>query len=129
MKINMPVTNREVELREGSRIVTKTDLKGIIIYANRDFVEISGFSEHELVGSNHTMVRHPDMPPEVFAGLWENLKAGHPWTGMMSVRGKPMRQQIETVEGAYRLFRKGKAKGLRISQGKVVKDNLLWRMK
>lgn len=156
MKINMPVTNREVELSENSMIVTKTDAKGIITYVNRDFVEISGFTEQELIGSNQNIVRHPDMPREAFADLWENLKAGRPWTGTIknrckngdhywvianvtpmtedgrhigyiSVRSKPSRQQIEVAESAYRLFREDKAKGLRISQGKVVKDNHLWR--
>ena len=78
MKINMPVTNREVELRENSQIVTKTDTNGVITYANHDFVAISGFSEQELIGSNHHIVRHPDMPPAAFADLWESLKAGNP---------------------------------------------------
>ena len=88
MKINMPVTNREVELREGSQIVTKTDTNGVITYANRDFVEISGFSEQELIGSNHHIVRHPDMPPAAFADLWENIKAGNPWSGLVKNRCK-----------------------------------------
>ncbi|WP_230371052.1 PAS domain-containing protein [Paludibacterium denitrificans] len=56
-------------------IVTKTNPKGIITYANRAFIEISGFSEEELIGKNHNMVRHPDMPAEAFADLWETAKA------------------------------------------------------
>lgn len=158
MKINMPVTAHEVQLREESTIVTKTDINGSIIYANSDFVEISGFSLPELLGQNHNIVRHPDMPPEAFADLWENLKAGRPWTGLVknrckngdfywvvanvapiveggrvagyiSVRSKPARRQIEAAEGAYRMFKEGRAKGLCISGGKVVKNNLLGKVK
>jgi len=88
MKLNTPVTNNEVEMRDGSILVSKTNLKGIITYCNADFVEISGFVESELVGSNHNLVRHPDMPPEAFKWLWDTINAGDPWTGMVKNRAK-----------------------------------------
>ena len=69
MKINQPVTNHEVHMREGGVIVSKTNLKGAITYVNRDFLDISGFSEVELMGKNHNIVRHPEMPPVAFQDL------------------------------------------------------------
>ncbi len=131
MKINTPVTNREVELTDSTTIVSTTDLKGALVSVNRDFIDISGFTEAELIGENHNIVRHPDMPPAAFADLWKTVKAGKPWTGMvknrckngdfywveanvtplrqngqvtgyMSVRNKPTRQQVQAAEELYR---------------------------
>jgi len=62
MKKNLPVTQQEINYAESSVFVTKTDTKGIITYANDSFVEVSGFSREELIGTNHNLVRHPDMP-------------------------------------------------------------------
>jgi methyl-accepting chemotaxis protein len=153
MKINLPVTNTEHVLKETDTIVSKTDLKGIITYINEDFLRISGFAGDELIGASHNIVRHPDMPPEAFEDLWNSMKAGRPWTGLvknrckngdfywvlanatpfwengqlvgcMSVRTKPSRAQIEAADGAYRLFREGRAGNLKIQDGKVVKSTL-----
>ena len=88
MKINHPVTDREVMMKPGTLLVTRTNLKGIITYANEAFIEISGFSKEELVGSNHNVVRHPDMPPAAFEDLWMCLKAGKPWTAPVKNRTK-----------------------------------------
>ncbi|MGY6274969.1 methyl-accepting chemotaxis protein [Methylomonas sp. MgM2] len=88
MKINHPVTDREVMMKPGTLLVTRTNLKGIITYANEAFVEISGFSKDELIGTNHNVVRHPDMPPAAFEDLWLNLKAGKPWTAPVKNRTK-----------------------------------------
>ena len=76
MKINMPVTQKAVELKDTITIVSKTDLKGKITYVNRDFMEVSGFDEEELIGQSHNIVRHPDMPPEAFEDLWNTVKSG-----------------------------------------------------
>jgi methyl-accepting chemotaxis protein len=136
MKINMPVTQKEIELSDTSSIVSKTDLKGRITYINRDFIDVSGFTEAELIGQSHNIVRHPDMPPEAFADLWNTVKAGKPWNGMvknrckngdhywveanvapirqsgavigfMSVRSKPSRQQVDEADRLYRQWREG----------------------
>jgi methyl-accepting chemotaxis protein len=158
MKINIPVTNHEVFFGDNEFMLTKTDIKGVITYTNEDFIAISGFSEEELVGSSHNLVRHPDMPIEAFADMWANLKAGRPWTGIvknrtksgdyywveanaapifengqitgyLSARKKPTRQQVEAADAAYRLLREGKAKGLRILDGKVVSNAIGHRLK
>ncbi|MCK2095744.1 PAS domain-containing protein [Thauera aromatica] len=78
MKVNLPVTDTEVQLGEGESIISRTDLRGVITYVNDIFVRVSGYSEDELVGSAHNIVRHPDMPPEAFENLWQTLKAGKP---------------------------------------------------
>jgi methyl-accepting chemotaxis protein len=153
MRVNLPVTTTEVNLPEGALIVSKTSAKGLITYVNREFIEISGFTEAELIGQAHNLVRHPDMPPEAFADLWATLKSGRPWTGMvknrckngdfywvvanvtplrengkitghMSVRTKPTREQIAAHEQAYAMFREGRARGLTIHRGKVVRAGL-----
>ena len=78
MRINSPVTGREVELTDRHNIVSRTDLKGQIVYVNRDFIDISGFDEAELVGQPHNIVRHPDMPREAFEDMWRCLKSDRP---------------------------------------------------
>jgi len=88
MKINMPVTQHELELNSTHQIVSKTDLKGRITFINRDFVEISGFTEEELIGQSHNIVRHPDMPAEAFQDLWSTVKSGKPWIGIVKNRCK-----------------------------------------
>ena len=154
MKINMPVTNVEYPINENISIVSKTDLKGVITYANDDFIRISGFSRKELIGKSHNIVRHPDVPSEFFEDMWKALKAGRPWTGVvknrckngdyywllnnvapfyendqlagyMSVRLKASPEQIQAENDAYRLFREGKAGNLKVQDGKVVKLTLL----
>jgi len=86
MKTNMPVTGNERQMVDGSILVSKTDLKRVITYCNRDFIEISGFHEQELIGNNHNIIRHPDMPPAVFQDLWDTIKQGRPWTGVVKNR-------------------------------------------
>ncbi len=88
MRNNLPVTQNEIKLTANTLIVSKTDPQGRITYVNKDFVEISGYSESELIGEPHNLVRHPDMPTEAFADLWETLKAGRPWTGYVKNRAK-----------------------------------------
>ena len=74
--------DQEYQLRNGL-IVSSTDLKGIISYANRTFCNIAGYSKQELTGKNHNIVRHPDMPKAAFKELWETIKAGKEWTGIV----------------------------------------------
>ncbi|MDP2098647.1 MAG: methyl-accepting chemotaxis protein [Methylobacter sp.] len=138
MKLNMPVTNPEVRMKKGALLITRTDLKGVITYANDEFVAISGFSRDEIIGADHNIVRHPDMPPAAFEDLWLNLKALRPWNGIvknrtksgdyywvdanampvfkngkvheyLSVRRMPSRDKIEQAEQLYRLLNDQKA--------------------
>ena len=69
-------TNNEIVLDPFKTIMSKTDKKGIIEYANDYFMEISGYKEWELMGKAHNIVRHPDMPKVIFKLLWDNIKAG-----------------------------------------------------
>ncbi|MFW2580503.1 PAS domain-containing protein [Aliarcobacter butzleri] len=64
-------------------IVSRTNLKGVITYANDTFAEISGYSVDELIGKNHNIVRHPDMPKVIFKDLWTKLKAEGHWSGFV----------------------------------------------
>jgi len=136
MRINQPVTKVERRLEEGAFVVTTTDLRGVITYANDEFIRISGFSNEELVGQPHNMVRHPDMPPAAFEDLWRTVKSGRPWQGMVknrckngdfywvdanvtpiehngqaigyvSIRSKPTSAQIEEAERMYARARAG----------------------
>jgi len=68
---------------EGSAIISQTDLKGIITYANRKFCKVSGYTSDELVGQAHSIIRHPQMPEAAFEKLWSNLSSGHPWNGLV----------------------------------------------
>lgn len=131
MKNNLPITHNEKPFPPGKYVVSKTDLKGTITAANEVFVELSGFSRDELLGKNHNVVRHPDMPPAAFADLWTTVQAGRPWrgivknrckngdyywvdalvvpiienrriTGYLSVRHKPSADQVRQAESQYR---------------------------
>lgn len=131
MRINLPVTGNEYELAHGRLIVSKTNLQGNITYVNPYFCEVSGFSKEELIGQPQNIVRHPDMPPVAFADMWNTLRSGEPWTGLvknrrkngdhywvldnltpvskagravgyMSVRMRPERYQVLVAEEAYR---------------------------
>jgi len=84
----MPVTENEVLMTEGQTLVSKTNLKGTITYVNPEFIAISGFNETELIGKNHNVVRHPDMPPAAFKDLWDTVKQGRPWNGIVKNRCK-----------------------------------------
>ncbi|WP_406664658.1 PAS domain-containing protein [Gallaecimonas sp. GXIMD1310] len=73
----------EVSFGAEELIISKTDLKGNITYANRIFMRVSNFAESELLGKPHNIIRHPDMPKGVFYGLWKTLKAGDEFFGFV----------------------------------------------
>ena len=74
-------TEIETEFPEGCLIVSRTDLEGIITHVNQSFVIMSGFTEDELIGQPHYILKHPDMPPAAFAGLWETIEKKEKWHG------------------------------------------------
>jgi len=142
MRNNQPVSQREHPLRDGAAIISWTDAKGNITFANDDFVEASGFTHDELIGQPQNIVRHPDMPAEAFRDLWATIKAGDPWVGLvknrrkdgdhywvkatvtptpdggfMSVRAKPRREEVQAAEDLYKRMRADPS--LRLEGGKL----------
>ena len=71
------LTGIERKFADDDIIVSKTDLKGRITYANQIFLEIAGYTEKEVLGQPHSMIRHPGMPRCVFKLLWQTIEAGH----------------------------------------------------
>ena len=81
MKLKITPNNNRRDLGESDFIVSKTDIKGRITYANRIFMDIAGFPESELLGVQHNIIRHPDMPRGVFKFMWDTIKAGDEFFG------------------------------------------------
>ena len=150
MRNNQPVTQREYELPDDAFLISRTDLKGRITYANPTFIEVSGFSWEELFGANHNLVRHPDMPPAAFANLWQTVQQGQSWNGLVknrrkngdhywvranvtptvengqvvgytSIRRKAGRAEVEAADEAYRLFNAGGGKHLGLDRGELIR--------
>src|ERR1700692_2258748 len=88
MRSNLPVTTVEYSITDATLIVSRTDTTGKLTYFNDEFVLAAGFTEAELMGQPHNIIRHPDMPPEAFENLWDTLKAGKPWVGAVKNRRK-----------------------------------------
>lgn len=136
MRSNRTVTNTEQTFSGDQRLISVTDAMGNITYCNKEFIKISGYCEAELLGSPHNLVRHPDMPAAVFAVMWEYLKAGKSWMGIVknrckngdyywvsayvtpvvergkvvgyeSVRVKPTREQVIRAQTVYKRIRAG----------------------
>lgn len=80
--------NQEVKLSIDTMIVSEADSRGNIIFANGDFCKIAGYTMEELHGQPHNIVRHKDMPKAVFKDLWETLKSGKTWNGLVKNRTK-----------------------------------------
>ncbi|MNZ25467.1 PAS domain-containing protein [Pseudomonas alkylphenolica] len=137
MRNNQPITQRERTFPAQQRLISTTDTKGVITYCNDAFVEISGFSREELMRAPHNLVRHPDVPPAVFAHMWATLKQGLPWMGIVknrcksgdhywvnayvtpvfennqvvgfeSVRVKPTAEQVRRAEALYQRINQGR---------------------
>jgi aerotaxis receptor len=82
------VINEEVKFNTNEELVSVTDIKGVVQYANESFCRIAGFTNEELVGQNHNIVRHPDMPKQAFADMWNKLKSKQAWRGAVKNRCK-----------------------------------------
>ena len=88
MRNNQPITINEITFLESEKLISATDLKGIITHCNDTFIKISGFTRDELIGQPHNIIRHPDMPKEAFSVMWSNLKAKQSWMGLVKNRAK-----------------------------------------
>jgi aerotaxis receptor len=85
-------------------IISRTDLRGLITYANDTFADISGYSVDELVGKSHNLVRHPDMPKRVYKDMWSKLKHGTKWEGVVKNlrKDKGFYWVHATISGVYK---------------------------
>jgi len=130
------VVDKEIPYPEGRLIVSQTDPSGVITQANQSFVAMSGFSEAELIGEQHYILRHPDMPAAAFKDLWDTVRQGKKWTGYVknlrkdgayywvfasvvpnirngrivgytSVRRKPSRTKVNECTALYRSMLEG----------------------
>lgn len=88
MRNNQPVNQNEYAIPRDAAIISRTNAKGEITYINDDFIEASGFEQDELLGKAHNLVRHPDMPSEAFRDMWQTIKKGAPWIGIVKNRRK-----------------------------------------
>jgi PAS domain S-box-containing protein len=83
-KSEIAMLRQYYDIVDVTNIISKTDLKGIIIYANSKFIEISGYTQEELVGKPHSIVRDPELPSAIFEELWETIKSKKNWHGVIS---------------------------------------------
>ena len=153
MRRNLPVTQREYPVDDNVTLMSATDLKGRLRYANEAFLEVSGFSNEELLGQPHNIVRHPDMPQEAFVDMWDTLKGGLSWTalvknrrrdgdhywvranatpvrhagqvvGYLSVRTRPTQAEIDAADARYARCREDGMKGWAFYRGLVVRTGI-----
>ncbi|MFS2222825.1 methyl-accepting chemotaxis protein [Pantoea sp. B65] len=153
MKTNVPVRQQEYLLDADTTLMSTTDIKSYITYANSSFIRVSGYSEAELLTQPHNLVRHPDMPKEAFADMWYTLQQGCSWTGLVknrrkqgehywvranvtpvfhndelsgyiSVRNTPAAEEIKFAERLYDAVRKKQAGSRRFYKGLVVRTGL-----
>ncbi|WP_133012013.1 methyl-accepting chemotaxis protein [Marinomonas flavescens] len=82
----MPVTNKEYDFPADYQIVSSTDTKGRITFVNDHFCDVAGYERELLIGKAHNVIRHPDVPPAVFADMWSHLKKGNSWMGLVKNR-------------------------------------------
>lgn len=137
MRKNTPVTDQERLLNDNDKLISSTDLSGNIVHCNDVFLDICGFNKEELIGAPHNIIRHPDMPKEAYKIMWETLKSGNAWMGLVknrckngdfywvdayvtpvmesdkiigyeSVRTRPKRRDVERAEKLYKKIKQGK---------------------
>lgn len=126
--------SQEIILDKNTMIVSETDIKGNIIYANADFCKIAEYTKDELIGRPHNIVRHNDMPKAAFEDLWKTIQNGKIWNGIVknstkngnfywvnatafpskdskgqlrfiSVRVKPTAEEIKNAESLYKTLK------------------------
>lgn len=124
MKRKIQPTQKEIIMRDNDFIVSKTDLKGRITYANKIFIEFGGYTQDELLNTQHNIIRHPDMPRAIFHLLWKTLESGQEFNGYVKNMSKdggfywvfanvtPSIDNNNKVIGYYSVRRKAAAQAL-----------------
>lgn len=152
MRVNQPVSQHEYDFDDNQLLISRTDLRGNITYANPAFVEVSGFTLNELIGQEHNLVRHPDMPEAAYADFWATIQAGGIWSGIVknrrkngdhywvranvvpiregervvgygSMRVKPSRHEVALAQQAYDSLNRGETR-YTVKNGLVLRRNL-----
>lgn len=124
----------EIHMTERMLIISETNDRGIITFANEDFVSMSGYSYEELIGQPHNILRHPDMPSAAFGDLWKTVKSDRIWNGFvcnrckngdfywvyatvsavkaadgsrhyLSIRRRPTREEVERTAALYKTMK------------------------
>lgn len=143
MRKNLPITQKNHEFPAHQTLISITDTKGRITYCNADFIEVSGYTQDELLGQPHNLLRHPDMPAEAFRDFWDTIQRGQLWSGViknrrkngdhywvranatpmrdgerivgyLSVRTRPSAQEVAAAESLYAHMNQEAAAGRRI---------------
>jgi len=87
MEVNVTAIDEEVTFEDvgalNRSVVTRTDLDGVITFVNKTFCKLSAYSKEELVGQQHSIVRHPDMPKAAFKNMWDTIKKNQKWHGFV----------------------------------------------
>lgn len=154
MRLNQPVTQQEFLFDPDVVLMSTTDADSHIKYANKAFVDASGYEEDELYGQPHNLIRHPDMPPTAFADMWKTIQANEPWSGLVknrrkngdhywvkanavrvqsegatsgyvSVRTAPSREEVKAAETLYANMRSGKLSLKKLHKGLLVYSGIL----
>lgn len=148
------ITTQEKVMSKDDFIVSKTDTKGFITYFNEIFLEMSGYGGKELIGSNHNLIRHPDMPCIAFEVAWKTIKSGKEFFGFVknlrkdggyywvftyitadydenkkiigytSFRRKPPKSAIKAIEPVYKLLVEAEKKGGMTASKQLLEDFL-----
>ncbi|WP_313081983.1 methyl-accepting chemotaxis protein [Atlantibacter sp.] len=153
MRHSLHTTDKEYILADNDTLMSTTDLQSYITYTNDSFISASGFNADELISHPHNVVRHPDMPKQVFADMWQTLKRGEPWTGLvknrrkngdfywvranaipivrnnqtcgyMSIRTKAWPEEIAHADAIYKKINQGKLTGFRFYNGLLVRRGI-----
>ena len=154
MRINTPVTQHEYVLDKNTVLMSTTDIHSHITYTNSAFIEASGYTQDELTGQPHNIMRHPDMPQEAFRDMWNTLRQGECWVGTvknrrkdgdhywvranmsplykgnqlfgyMSVRYTPLPEEVRQAERLYGQLSSKDGHGKKLHKGVVVRRGVL----
>lgn len=152
MRDNGAVSGNEYDYDEHDMLVSATDLSSVIQYCNPAFIKVSGFERKDLIGQPHNIIRHPDMPAEAFADMWQTIRAGKSWSalvknrrrdgdhywvranvtpivengatvGYLSVRTKPKRAEVAAAEALYADMRANRSR-YRLKSGQLVRKGI-----